>query len=70
MIASGVAKRYARALFDITGRKVTLVGRTDPALIGGVVAKVGDTVFDGSIRNRLRDIRHQLLVAASPQGRA
>lgn len=58
------------ALSDITGRKVTLVRRTDPTLIGGIVAKVGDTVYDGSIRNRLRDIRHQLLVAASPQGRA
>lgn len=57
-------------LSEVTGRKVTLVRRTDPSLIGGVVAKVGDTVFDGSIRNRLRDIRHQLLVAASPHGRA
>ncbi|AKF05463.1 ATP synthase F1 subunit delta [Sandaracinus amylolyticus] len=59
-----------RTLSEATGRKVQLVRRTDPSLIGGVVAKVGDVVFDGSIKNRLRDIRHQLLVAASPQGRA
>ncbi len=52
------------ALSEVTGRKVTLVRRTDPTLIGGVVAKVGDTVFDGSIRNRLKDLRHQLLVSA------
>ncbi|MDQ3031493.1 MAG: ATP synthase F1 subunit delta [Myxococcota bacterium] len=73
--ASVLPEAYYReleaALSEVTGRKVTLVRRTDPSLIGGVVAKVGDTVFDGSIRNRLRDIRHQLLVAAhTPQGRA
>lgn len=59
-----------KALTDATGKQVVLVRREDPTLIGGVVAKVGDTVFDGSIKNRLADLRHQLLVAASPLGRA
>lgn len=58
-----------KALSDATGKQVVLVRRQDPSLIGGVVAKVGDTVFDGSIKNRLTGLRHQLLVAASPQGR-
>lgn len=53
-----------KTLSEATGRQVTLHRRQDPSLIGGVVAKVGDTVFDGSIKNRLTDLRHQLLVAA------
>ncbi len=59
-----------KALGEATGKKVVLVRREDPSIIGGVVARVGDTVFDGSIRSRLLDLRHDLLVAASPQSRA
>lgn len=58
-------RELEKTLSEATGRQVTLVRRQDPTLIGGVVAKVGDTVFDGSIKNRLRDIRHQMLVASS-----
>ena len=29
----------------------------DPSLVGGVVAKVGDTVFDGSVASRLQELR-------------
>jgi len=32
---------------------------TDPALIGGLVAKIGDTVFDGSVKSRFADVREQ-----------
>ncbi len=66
--ASTLPEAYYReletALAEVTGKKITLVRRTDPSLIGGVVASIGGTVFDGSIRNRLKDIRHQLMVAA------
>ena len=55
-----------KALADVTGRQITLLKRTDPSIIGGVVAKVGDTVFDGSIANRLKDIKAQLLEKAAP----
>jgi F-type H+-transporting ATPase subunit delta len=46
------------------------VRHIDPSLVGGVVVRIGDTVYDGSIKNRLSDIRHQMMVAASPHGRA
>ena len=32
----------------------------DPTLVGGVVARVGDLVFDGSIASRLEDAKHAL----------
>jgi F-type H+-transporting ATPase subunit delta len=45
----------------VTDREVVLVKREDPSLIGGVVTRVGDRVFDGSLRNRLSDLRETLL---------
>jgi F-type H+-transporting ATPase subunit delta len=64
-------RELEKALSEATGRQVTLVRRQDPSLIGGVVAKVGDTVYDGSIKNRLASLRQQMLTAAqNPQGRS
>ena len=44
-----------------TGRKVSLVKKEDPSLIAGAVTRVGDKVYDGSMRNRLQQIRESLL---------
>ncbi|MFW6049592.1 MAG: F0F1 ATP synthase subunit delta [Myxococcota bacterium] len=50
-----------KALESVTGRKVALVRHEDPSLIGGVITKVGDRVFDGSLRARLNELEEQLL---------
>ena len=42
-----------RALSERTGFEVRLEVDVDPSLIGGAIAKVGDLVFDGSIRAQL-----------------
>ncbi len=55
-----------KTLEDATGKKVVLVRREDPSLIGGVITKVGGRVFDGSLKNRLRGLRAQLLAATDP----
>jgi F-type H+-transporting ATPase subunit delta len=60
--------RLEKTLADATGKKVVLVRKKDPGLLGGVVTKVGDKVFDGSLRARLADLRSQMLAAASPSG--
>jgi F-type H+-transporting ATPase subunit delta len=44
-----------------TGKDVVLVHNVDPSLVGGVVTKVGDRVFDGSIKSRLSELRDELL---------
>ena len=49
-----------RTLGQVTGRKVRIVKRVDPSLIAGVVTKVGDKVFDGSVKNRLAELRASL----------
>ena len=52
--------RLRRALSERTGQEVRLEIEVDPSLIGGAVAKVGDLVFDGSLRTQLGQLRHNL----------
>ncbi len=44
-------------LEKITGKKVELTASVDPSIIGGVIAKVGDLVLDGSIRTQLASLK-------------
>ena len=46
-------RRLASALSKATGKRVELRVLVDPDIVGGVVARVGDQVFDGSIRRKL-----------------
>jgi len=48
------------AIEKLSGKKVSVTTRQDPELLGGVVAKVGDTVYDGSLRTQLRTLRDEL----------
>jgi F-type H+-transporting ATPase subunit delta len=52
--------RLADALGQATGRKVELKVVVDPSVVGGVVARVGDQVIDGSVRRRLELARQRL----------
>jgi F-type H+-transporting ATPase subunit delta len=52
--------RLRRALSERTGYEVRLEVSVDPELIGGATAKVGDLVFDGSIRTQLEQLRANL----------
>ena len=42
-----------RRKLESGGRKVRLQRKVDPALIGGLVVRIGDSVYDGSLRSRL-----------------
>jgi F-type H+-transporting ATPase subunit delta len=53
-------ERLVEALSKATGRDVELKAVVDPAVIGGVVARVGEQVFDGSIRRKIDMAREQL----------
>ncbi len=56
--------RLQAQLEKMTGRRVVVDRRTDPALIGGVVTRIGDRVFDGSLRTRLQSLHDALLPGA------
>ena len=49
------------ALEHITGKKIIIQTRVQPDILGGVIARVGDQVIDGSIRYRLSALKKQLL---------
>jgi F-type H+-transporting ATPase subunit delta len=54
-------ERVRQALAANTGREVRVTPRVDPGLIGGIVARVGDLIFDGSIRTQLDQLRANLV---------
>jgi F-type H+-transporting ATPase subunit delta len=47
-------------LAQMTGRKVYLQFAVDEELIGGIVTRIGSTVYDGSVRTRLQRIKQQM----------
>ena len=52
--------QMAEALSKATGKKVEIKAFVDPSVVGGVIAKVGDTVIDGSVRRRLEQLKDQV----------
>lgn len=47
-------------LEKLSGKKIQMVRREDPELLGGIIAKVGDIIYDGSVRTQLRQLRDQM----------
>jgi len=54
------AAALERALAEMTGRTVSMSARVDPAILGGVVTKIGSVVYDGSVRRHLEKMRESL----------
>ena len=52
--------RLAAALANATGKQVNLKVVVDPSVLGGLVATIGDTVIDGSIRTRIDQLKSRL----------
>jgi F-type H+-transporting ATPase subunit delta len=52
--------RLAAALANATGKQVNLKVVIDPSVIGGLVATVGDTVIDGTVRTRIDQLKSRL----------
>jgi F-type H+-transporting ATPase subunit delta len=54
-----------KAIGERAGRKVVLEARVDPDILGGVVVRVGNSILDASIRNRLEQLRRHVAQGAS-----
>lgn len=51
----------ARRLGEIVGHPIIVDARTDPSVIGGFRARIGDVLIDGSLHNKLELLRHSLI---------
>jgi F-type H+-transporting ATPase subunit delta len=60
-IPSEKVEAIARRLGEVTGKQVRVSSHVDPSIIGGVVARVGSTVYDGSINSQLTRMRQKLV---------
>jgi F-type H+-transporting ATPase subunit delta len=59
-LSANQRERLAEALSQATGKQVSLKVVVDPSVLGGIVAQVGDTVIDGSVRSRLDQLKQAL----------
>lgn len=48
------------ALSSLTGKEVAVTATVDPSIIGGIIAKVGDLVLDGSIKSQLNGLKESI----------
>jgi len=53
-------ERLAEALGRATGKNVEVKVVVDPSVLGGIIARVGDTVIDGTVRHRLEQLKEQV----------
>jgi F-type H+-transporting ATPase subunit delta len=60
-LSADKVERLEASLSNLTGKKVQLETQVDPSIIGGVVTRIGSTVYDGSIRTQLQKMRQQLV---------
>jgi F-type H+-transporting ATPase subunit delta len=56
----GRADAIQKGLAALTGRKVQLATKVDPSIIGGLVARIGSTVYDASVTRQLEKMKERL----------
>jgi F-type H+-transporting ATPase subunit delta len=60
-LAENVKAELKTSLEKMTNKTVNLNFETDESLIGGVVTKLGSTVYDGSVRTQLEELKQQMI---------
>jgi F-type H+-transporting ATPase subunit delta len=56
----GTVRQIGDRISEQTGRRVDLSSRVEPDILGGIVVRVGNSVLDASVRNRLENLRRQV----------
>jgi F-type H+-transporting ATPase subunit delta len=69
-IDAGLEKQIKKSLSRSLGQDVQIRSRTDSAIIGGMVVRIGDKVFDGSVANQLETLREQAISKMAQEIRA
>jgi len=63
-LPKSTVKQIGDRIAEQTDRKVDLSSKVDPDILGGIVVRVGNSVLDASIRNRLENFRKQVARAS------
>jgi F-type H+-transporting ATPase subunit delta len=59
----GTVRQLGDRISEQTGRRVELSANVEPDILGGIVVRVGNSVLDASVRNRLEQLRRQVIKA-------
>ena len=59
-VSEDIRASLTEKLSELTGRKVRLSFETDETLLGGIVTRIGSTIYDGSVRNQLKRLGEEL----------
>jgi F-type H+-transporting ATPase subunit delta len=59
-LAADRAQQIRRSLEHVTGRTVQVSTRVDSSIVGGLVARIGSTVYDASVTSQLERMRRRL----------
>lgn len=60
VVPQDAQQRLHDKLSSLTGKKVRVDFATDPKIIGGLVTRIGSTVYDGSVRSQLQQIKEKM----------
>lgn len=64
-VDDSVKQKVSSQLAQLLGKEVNLSAHVDPDIIGGMVVRVGDTVYDGSVKNQLEQVRSKAVKRAA-----
>jgi len=59
-LSDGLVAEIKKTMEGLTKKQVEMVIEEDPLLLGGIVVKIGDTLYDGSVKAQLNKIRELL----------
>jgi len=59
-LSAELSEKLQKRMEDLTGRKVEMAITEDASLLGGIVVGVGDTLYDGSIKTQLHNVKNLL----------
>jgi F-type H+-transporting ATPase subunit delta len=57
-------QQIEQRLSEVTGKRVTVAARVDPAILGGVITRIGSTVYDSSVTRQLEKMKARLIAGA------
>jgi F-type H+-transporting ATPase subunit delta len=59
-VSDSIKRALEEKLTEITGKRIRLSFGTDESLLGGIVTRIGSTIYDGSVRNQLKRLGEEL----------